>query len=121
MAHTVREECSAHGAAGTRQSGAGMTPWEMVGYIPAVAGAVHALGGVWRQPWAVTLRRRRQERSRWRAERRCTGTGVAPQGADRMIFACYDLPGGGRLMVWSIASVTAPPCSVDARTGAGPW
>lgn len=33
------------------------TPWEWAENLSAVVSAVHALGAMWHQPWAVTLRR----------------------------------------------------------------
>ncbi|WP_371591683.1 hypothetical protein [Streptomyces virginiae] len=55
------------------------TPWEWAGDISAVLSAGHALGAIWYQPWAVTLRHRATARPpRRRAVETEPGPGRAP-------------------------------------------
>ncbi|MFE5721301.1 hypothetical protein [Streptomyces erythrochromogenes] len=55
------------------------TPWEWAGNLSAVLSAGHALGAIWYQPWAVTLRRRASARPpRRRAVETEPGPGRAP-------------------------------------------
>jgi hypothetical protein len=93
-----------------------MTPWELAGCIPVVAGAIHALGAVWHQPWAVGLR------GRWGRRESDRGVGrpaVSPACERRVpVVIRYEPPDGGQLTVWVIA--TAPE-GESRGEGFGPW
>lgn len=91
-----------------------MTPSEVIGYVPVVVGAVHALIVSWRRPWAVDLRRRIL---RQRSPRR-VGAGTAPRAATARLVVRYEPPDGGRFTVWVIADVPAPELP---REEVGPW
>ncbi|MGW3061566.1 hypothetical protein ACWC98_37470 [Streptomyces goshikiensis] len=55
------------------------TPWEWAGNLSVVLSVGHALGAIWYQPWAVTLRRRATVRPpRRRAVETEPGPGRAP-------------------------------------------
>lgn len=53
------------------------TPWEWAGNLSAALSAVHALGAIWHQPWAESMRRRVCIRQRSRVEKAPRGSGPA--------------------------------------------
>ncbi|GGT30444.1 hypothetical protein [Streptomyces purpureus] len=91
-----------------------MTPSDVAGLVPAVAGAVPVLIAAWR------LARAGDPRRWWgRVSRRGTGApAAAPECCTARVVIRYEPPEGGRLTVW--ASGAAPACG-KRREECGPW
>ncbi|MFD0123007.1 hypothetical protein [Streptomyces virginiae] len=88
------------------------TPWEWAGNLSAVLSAGHALGAIWYQPWAVTLRRRAGARP---PRRRAVETEPGPERAPTVDVTVHVLADG----TFTVRVVAGPGKPGSCGRGAG--